>query len=219
MRIISKFHDYYDSAQSYGNDESHIFEREQSTHTMKNLTQQMCRTLVEQLDDRHRSHHKACRQYLFFCGNVYPFIDFRTYYTFHEDNYPINKAWTFADFCNKIQKFEKDFRVEKYEKFYNTSIVMPFDVNRHFKQPIVLLNEWELSHYYWSGKEYITFEINPNLKQLGFQRVKEPFIAFQEIERYISNDLVEDKTPKQTDDKYRVAAHGFDMKYGFRKRP
>lgn len=58
--------------------------------------------------------------------------------------------------------------------------------------------------------------LNPVLKDLGFDRIKEAFGTFQEISIYLANILVEQKTIDSVDDKHRIQQHGFDLKESFR---
>lgn len=62
--------------------------------------------------------------------------------------------------------------------------------------------------------------INPPLKDYGFFKAVDHYTAFQELDMWISGTLAWPQNMMiELDDKYRVMAHGFDMKYGFRTRP
>lgn len=56
------------------------------------------------------------------------------------------------------------------------------------------------------------------LNQVGFQKVLDPFTAFQKLEAFVSN-LPRNPNPmvEITDDKVKIAKHGFD-KWSFRKQ-
>lgn len=62
--------------------------------------------------------------------------------------------------------------------------------------------------------------INPKLKDYAFFKAVDHYTAFQELDMWISGTLAYPQNMMiELDDKYRVMAHGFDMKYGFRTRP
>jgi len=58
--------------------------------------------------------------------------------------------------------------------------------------------------------------VNPSLKEIGFERLKDPFSAFQEISTYLANILIEQKPIVTIDDRHRIEQHGFDIKESFR---
>lgn len=61
---------------------------------------------------------------------------------------------------------------------------------------------------------------NPNLKDLGFQRVLDPHSCFQQISQFIGGVMPGRQMPMvQLDDKHMIQKKGFDIKYSFRKRP
>lgn len=62
--------------------------------------------------------------------------------------------------------------------------------------------------------------INGNLKLVEFFKLFDPFMAFQEIEMYITGVLgINNKPMVEISDKDKIAGHGFDPKYSFRKEP
>ena len=65
-----------------------------------------------------------------------------------------------------------------------------------------------------------TVLVNPPLKNYGFFKAVDHYTAFQELDVWISGTLAYPQNAMvELDDKYRVMAHGFDLKYGFRTRP
>jgi hypothetical protein len=70
----------------------------------------------------------------------------------------------------------------------------------------------------WFYQESPNGLLNPRLKDIGFERIKDAFSAFQEISMYLANILVEQKKIAHVDDKYRIEQHGFDLKQSFRHR-
>lgn len=63
-------------------------------------------------------------------------------------------------------------------------------------------------------------ELYPVLQDLNFQKVKDPYTAFQEVQAYKFGVLGCNENEVVTiSDKDRIAGKGFDTKYGFRTRP
>jgi hypothetical protein len=80
----------------------------------------------------------------------------------------------------------------------------------------------------WRSREYRFTPhvvINPILDAIDFKKVIDPFSAFVEIERYLTNELAPKDfkrdmsvVEKSVSDKIKAESHGFD-KYSFRKEP
>ena len=67
------------------------------------------------------------------------------------------------------------------------------------------------------SRRMVTMQTNPWLKAIGFQKVKDAFTAYQELDSYIFGVLGVDANPiVQTSDKDRLVAHGFDNRVSFR---
>ena len=84
------------------------------------------------------------------------------------------------------------------------------------------MNAEEISRYTWLGKlklEENRIITNPNLKEVNFQKVKDAYQCYQEIEQYLNGVLgnIERDDDNRTDIE-KVRSHGFDDKYGFRTR-
>jgi len=85
-------------------------------------------------------------------------------------------------------------------------------LNLKYKTPILTL----VRERY--GQFRIT--LNPSLKELDFQKIHDPFWTFQELERFLFNDMVEPQDPSiNITDKLKAESHGFNGKYSFRKPP
>jgi len=62
--------------------------------------------------------------------------------------------------------------------------------------------------------------VNPNLKQLNFQSIKDAYSCFQELQQFISGVLSDTETHEnRSTDKEKITQHGIDPKFGFRTRP
>lgn len=63
-------------------------------------------------------------------------------------------------------------------------------------------------------------EINPCLQDSQFFKVFDPYTCYQELAMFVDGHLAyPGNIMVEIEDKYRIAAHGFDTKYGFRTRP
>jgi len=63
-------------------------------------------------------------------------------------------------------------------------------------------------------------QVNPPLRDYQFYRKMDAYTTYQELDMWISGTLAYPQNMMvEVEDKYRIMAHGFDMKYGFRKRP
>jgi hypothetical protein len=66
----------------------------------------------------------------------------------------------------------------------------------------------------------IGFTIDGELKELEFYRVIDAFTAIQEISMWVDGTLAyPGNLPIEIEDKYKIAAHGFDHKYAFKTEP
>jgi hypothetical protein len=54
------------------------------------------------------------------------------------------------------------------------------------------------------------------LKDIEFQRVLDPFTAYQELDQWISGVLGQNPEPDEVSDKVKIQQHGFDS-WSFRK--
>jgi hypothetical protein len=69
----------------------------------------------------------------------------------------------------------------------------------------------------WEGSSKLL--LNPELNLCNFFKIKDAFSAFQEISMYLGGVLGNNPSPTPPlSEKQAVISHGFDEKYGFRKR-
>lgn len=239
MKIVSKFKDYYDGGASYGVDTTRQYVRQTSVITLQddkwlyNLEKiipwkwGISRFVYPKLD------------VIGFCGKIYPIKDFitpweREHYT-HEwvvkkskefvlydediwtytvDDHSDMKLITFAEYESslKIKKYhsnepnelKKEVEILKKHEFLQK-------VFYHYRVPIFCIS-W---HNHFSGVRLI---LNPNLKEYAFYKIKDTHAAFQEIDIFVSNNLVSDtKVQVPTgDDNVIRDSKGFN-KWTFRK--
>jgi len=211
VRLHSDFHDYYDYAVGYGIDEKVHYNR---------FTKSVDINLKSELD---RPLHRRSG-ILGFCGKLFPFVQLsrydkkrncdwedeydgiivEVYYAFSLEEY-LQKEQTWDEYSDdigrsddiRLKQFFLDWRKDKDKLFVE------------LKCPV-----WMMRFY----QESPSGLLNPRLKDLDFERIKDSFTAFQEISMYLANILVEQKQIASVDDKDRIEGHGFDIKQSFRDR-
>ena len=214
MKLHTDFHDYYDFAVGYGIDEKVHYNR---------YTKEI------EIDINIKADFPPgwLEAYLLgFCGNIYPVIkldrlnrsvydceydygDFEVLETFY--------AYSLAEAEDKKRAWEEFCDGFNYSNDRELLRIKQFFVDWSFQNDEIFL---ELKAPCWIIKldrNQKTGFINPKLKDLGFERVKDSFTAFQEISVYLSNILLEQKETATVEDKFRIEQHGFDLKKSFRK--
>ena len=213
MRIISKFHDYYDTSVTMV-DMQNVYVREK-----KEIEVSERNIFVKRTDETiSKCLGATCviRQ-VFFCGKYYFYLT-----TSDKDYFCIDKwKWVkpeeqdrvvYTDFDQVKSKAEKlkvkSSIMKQASRVWDSMSVPPvdmIDLNKNHNAPVILLEH--------KGYRYVDHAIilNAELKSIEFQRIVDPWSAFQDIERYMANDLAEDnKPPVEIADEYRIKAHGYN---------
>ncbi len=135
-----------------------------------------------------------------------------------------NQRW------QKLNRAKKKPEIEDYFKLHNRELLSKKYLEWFHKihEPVFLFPTYpfsneEIDKLGWnleSPKSNFDVIVNPNLKKLNFQSQKDAYTCFQDIQQFISGVLgnKEDIKNNSTDIE-KVKQHGFDEKYGFRKRP
>lgn len=239
MLIVSKFHDYYDTASIYGVDKTVVYSRVRQEipvhrknwadlHTLKIPDGTNFVLKRAYLDEKYGSHTTTTlgevyvnQRVVGFCGKFYPLIMVQPIFS--------GKSFFFYD----IESFSQFAAKEGI--FYNTrrSFFSPrWDGHnpkyeqglKGFFNTVDMVGQEELFHAFktpvmilGSQKEII---LNPCLKDFGFMKMKDPQTAFQDIYMYIGGVLGAPPKPKEKmSDEVLAAAKGHDGPYSFRKPP
>jgi len=213
MKLHSDFHDYYDHAIGYGVDERVHYNRYQQAVSI-NLKSHLNRPF-------HRN-----SGLIGFCGKTYPFIELHRYdRSFQDEDYwgefkivETRFAFSEADY-NEIEREWSDFSDDFRSYMYSSEL----KIRQFFIDWVLNSDEVFLEHKVpiWAARFYVEEPngiLNAGLKDYGFETIKDPFAAFQEISMYLANILVEQKEIDSVDDKHRIEQHGFDIKQSFRHR-
>lgn len=224
MRIISKFSDYYDSVMKEGQDRSVVYVREKAIvevprkqesilpHVNSSLSVGYYAALSINNVDRREF------MYLGFCGKIYPVLRI-------EFANEVNCFYSFEDvksFCEEkgIEFRKSAYRVRNFLGHLDARRIE--DTKYFFEQ-----NTSQLSHLfhnhnvpcfiYFKDNNGAKLELNPNLKDLKFFKVKDTYSCFQDISMYVSGVL---KSPEnlmvKISDQDKLSKHGFD-KWSFKK--
>jgi hypothetical protein len=233
MKIFSKFHDYYDSVLKFSQTEEDgvVYQREPE-EIIFNINQ----SEIKEVGD---TRHFKCEHIKFvgFCGKVYPVIciDFRdtedskveTFFVGVDDSKFIERLTNYRKKMSRNQysfdNYEIDWLLnnlpaDSWWKRY--TFITPFKLEDFFikyETPIFLFEqlEWRYTH---NSQNRWRLTKNVCLKDFGFQKIVDPFTAFQEISMFFNSTLTNLKTPVMPvgDDKVLAASKGFD-KWSFRK--
>jgi len=276
MRIISKFKDYYDGAQSFGTDDDLTYVRHTETHEFAYRPEDDNRykefALLEKFmtnmpkPEPFRKHtFSVTRHLVAFCGKLYPFVEIDGSFFSHPQEYfdavadkSILKnipSYVYKDKALKshietvnyymnnnsssvsISKFMGKFRynAKAWDAFVSgLPDKLPIELFLKASSPIIVLTcpdyvggkrlgavktedvvECEFNKIQpptrYSRNPRVT--INPRLDDIEFARVVDPFTAYQEIDMFLSNQMVDRDTATNTgSDKIIRDSKGFDDK-------
>ena len=231
MRIISpKFHDYYDTVMSEGVDVTKIFMRETKEieghfplpdwekninyrfHNQPSLYPKVHYATFGWKGDKSFTYF-----YILFAGKLYGGVLYTTLSGLK------TYIWNLETLDKIIedQKISKDFMAPSY--FHKQSDYDNCKTILNIKGDEVL-RDWSIENKisiaasgYFFDKEKKPFYItNPKLKDFDFQKVLDPFTAYQELSMWTSGVLGQNPEPDQVSDAVRIQQHGFDS-WSFRK--
>lgn len=235
MKVYSKFKDYYDSASSFGVDEtivykrveepmylSEIYGKKQYQHLRDEIQKiknfifekhkyySYDRELIKSLIPCDVAFDKKHMHYpeliiIGFCGNLYPFIVFNFKTIFYD-------LTEFRDYL--VTNYNATINLKKYSEINKVlTDIKAFNPNKLFidlNTPIFLLTfrAFEL--------DFPRIVKNIELKKYKFYTVKDVIEAHSEIEMFLSNTLVKRDEIKEVSDEIKIVSHGFN-KWSFRK--
>lgn len=245
MKIISKFHDYYDTSMSFGIDPKLIYFRKQELIDVPPSIKIGYRDEYYLLGGRSFNKSRNTTIYpkfgiIGFCGIIFPY-----YYIEIRKPHPHMSARTITidKYCysmdevdefmisnftkNQLREYNEKPPKNKIRWYYSKEARYSIENMFNFVQTqpkdlvdIFLNNKIPVYHLYTAqpkGKNIPEILSNPRLTDLDFVTVKDPFTAFQDISMYISGVLGTPMMPmpEMPDDDMRDIK-GFD-KYSFRK--
>lgn len=227
MKIFSKFKDYYDHIQQFGQGDDVSYIRNTETYCFPDRNSLPGWYKVERDGiDRIMTPYKMNNPInnvghnlitIYFCG--------KEYYCVKVDQ--ITGRYgniTPAEFFYDVSKCAKYYETTKHNISYRDNLSLEkklaylslngrkTNMNEILGHPVIMVK------YDWYNGLYNIY--NPRLNEIEFQKVIDPYTAYMELDMYISGVLGKTGGTMVTiSDKDKIDKHGFDMKYGFRTRP
>jgi hypothetical protein len=231
MRIISKFHDYYDCIQATGQDQGLLYLREKEE--VEGWIGPILRTGYSY---RGYSTGFSFDDYVVgFCGRIYPLITALNIKAQEKARRDDPKA-DLRVFCYTLEDMEKfiaeNCTKQQQEKYYAKGYVSKsIGLQHRFMKEVFLACEQSgdglrakfekkrcpLFVCRRSGYKRMT-EWNACLKDYQFMKVFDPYLAYQEISMFLGGLATPEKVIPEMTDKDMVDIKGFN-EWSFRKEP
>lgn len=213
MRIVSKFHDYYDHIMQYGmesDDVTYVREpRKEDGYFPYYHPRNCCFNAV----------------LIGFAGQVFPIVHmmgdtnkpsrlYKTIYDWHEyqklqdsqtkKNRPVNSVY----YRYGLSNYDINDDINNYNQLCSG------DYSKFFSEaPIWVIKN---NSYRYDSKR--TIEYNPCLRSYDFAKILDPYTAFQNLRMWLSAQAHPEPPIPHIDDKTMAEAKGFN-KWSFRKEP
>jgi len=222
MRIISKKRDYYDGYQNH--DKKDRFNK---LYLRKELEFFVKTADIKELEFNHVNlrNWDWHANFMVIGGKVIPFVIQRI-----RDGYAIDKYVSYFDADAAWEAYDKAVPDERGRWWWNKpskkkfiqffDAIYPSLVHVCIEREIPIFVVEPEENYFNSGVDIVRNVIsNVNLLRYGFTKYKGAAEMYQEIDMFISNELVNDEMPASPQtNKEKVQSHGFDNEYGFRTR-
>lgn len=207
MRIISKFHDFYDSVQRQGMDKEVVYVRERKE------------ILINQGDfrvDRSGSTNTTIEAfYLGFCGQIYKvyyFKNIKKNITVFYYDYEAFKNDTLSMGATDKYDFSRSWWTRSYAKFEDKNTDALLEIFHEYQVPVFMIR-------HSSERASNLLVLNPSLRDLKFHVVRDTYTTYQDIFQYVAGVLnCKENEMVKISDKDKIAKHGMD-KWSFRKMP
>ena len=232
MRIISRFHDYYDSVMKMGQDRELVYLRHEAIEELKQGPAfPICKATS------HRTNYTSplvqFNDYIIgFCGKIYGVVCAR-YWPFAAGKQIEAICFNIGDLDNYVQQNFKKKQVEEYFHPEKTSwkthhwnyycqrkFFLDFfaEVEKQHTAHETFFIEKTCPIFIFDHSVPKTFKKNACLKDLEFFRVIDPFQAFQQLQMYLGGLASPEKKIPEVSNADMIVAKGFD-KWSFRKPP
>lgn len=232
MRIISNFHDYYDIGMKYGQDSSLIYFRNQSRKEVESNIG-FNSILLGRRYRRPREVDPNIRIYpmlICFCGDIFPSVRLSNKWGHPESDIFAYSIEEVDDFITSHYK-EKDIKgyfsktsikdVSWSYTFNRDAFIKFFSFVEDKKQkisefmasidqcPIIVIPDLE-EHQKWV--------FNSKLKDYNFEKIVDPYTAFQKISMFLGNQATPIKPIPVISNNDMIESKGFHLKESFRKQ-
>lgn len=243
MRIISKFHDYYDIGLSYGIDPKVIYKRKTKniiidpTFEKNEVTKQydIAKKVFSEFGDINTLSCRVCfgnketlevDSYgcICFCGNIYPFVECKNYNSKKfEYLYSLSEVDKLVDGFNSKLIYNKYYKIsnnffsrntrDTFKKFFNYSSKMSYD------NLIDLHLYYDSPIFIYEKSNKFKIIINPKLQDFRFYKIYDSYTTFQNLSMFMSGVLgVKENEAISIADKDLKHMKGFNEE-SFRKEP
>jgi hypothetical protein len=244
MRIISKFHDYYDSAMAHGSDPTVVFSRE--TKEGPNELIDLVKLEGDMAQGRWSGYGYGSVQpwnaneygsvsfaryfYVIFCGKLYPGVHFYKW-----DKHRMSPGGGRGDHIqtyhydfNEFKAYASQWLGENHYRYHGDLPEKRLKITEgHFNRRADGLMDWCITNrnaiytlYRKSDnykKEWI-IETSPSLMELQFYKVHDAWSVYQELSMWYGGIVPRDGVKMvEISDKVRAEKHGMD-KWSFRKK-
>lgn len=238
MRIISKFHDYYDSAQAQGQDKSLVFVRQSEqfapagqypgipgpVQVFHAQAQRLTpggiglplRGAWQRVD--------VAFALLLFAGKLFPFAEVKRQHSTRLGADAAFMVYDYAELDGVLSEHGYDLqsrnRRDRAWLGRTKGVRAPIDdffALRDSDQLMLHALEHKLPVLSWR-RQMDLLDVNPRLADFQFYRVLDAWQAYQELSMFLGNIAAPERHPVVIEDKFRIQQHGFD-KWSFRKPP
>lgn len=212
MRIISRFRDYYDAVMKTGMDREVVYVRENVTHELEREYD------LDFLVSSSGSYHSSEILFLGYCGQIFKVMTVKAFdqrFVFH-DFEEFKQFMLYHKFGSEWDFGHRRWWPSKYQQFqeYDTSKLV--DLFHKFQTPLFTLSYLNKNP---RNNSRTRITLGPNLKDLGFHRIKDTYTAYQDIFQYVAGVLNQkENNTVNISDKDKIHKHGFD-KHSFRNLP
>lgn len=225
MKLISKFHDYYDSV-AYSDEP--IFIRKMEIVGHANVSGDLVDKSLILMDDFHTMSYfrnegigtiieRIVSDILCFCGKMYPIMKIGDQYIcdpYKLQKYCDEKGYKISKYFWPINKRNKSDAIEQIITDIvktNNGDNLAYNLNVVLNSPIVTISKCKNLKYPTDRRQYIQYEINSKLELLNFQTIKTPWQTYQEIEIFLGTILVENQDkPAIMNDELKRDSKGFN---------
>ena len=217
MKIISKFHDYYDSARAYGEDPNIIYVRKTEEIAEKGIIKfnSYKENFFNMGTDTNSWYTKSV--YVAFCGKIYPVMLINKWSLNHE-NVWYKAAYSIKD-IDKIPSLRK-LLINGTEEYMSKQYHIIKNYFKNFNNDSIGLDiffKYNVPYFVIEKDKVI---LNPILKNYYFQKIFDSFSAHQRIAEFVGGVLSRCEIPKPVDDKYLIKQKGFnDLSFRRQKHP
>lgn len=222
MRIISDFHDYYDKVYAYSASNEILYKRKEKEVEIKKVSYGQLRWSDNLFDDE--------TAYIGFCGKIYPVVKLKLNLRGYNGYY--DPSYYFYDWpaCENYLKenLERKYWDKSHGNWKQTQSF--FSLRGWFKTALpnmaknleYLCKEYENDPVFWAdvhGWDWKhrkpTLVVGP-ISGFGFQQVFNPYLAYLEIEKWLSNVAAPPRPIPEISNNDLIEAKGFDLKTSFR---